>query len=139
MKKAQSVVMYSVLMIILGTIIFTSVFLLSTSIEKSGSEELTILNEDTLLAKIENKILDMKKISQYSQTNIETLMEIPSDIGGQEYSVLGYNDKIKVRVLSSTPLDRERKIGSGIQCSGLSFPPTIHLIYNLSTNSVTIK
>jgi len=139
MKKGQSVLMYGIIMLILGVIMFTSIFLLSDSIHSSGSEELTYLNSNTILAKVENKILDMKTISEHSNTNVETLMDIPEKIGKQHYSIVGYNDRLKIRILSENPSNQERKLGLGITASGVSFPPTIHLFYNLSTNSVTIK
>ena len=139
MKKAQTISFYGFIVIILGFIIFSSTFFIANSLRDASSRDFAIMSGDTILAKIENKILDIKAIATFGNNEVTASLYLPKRLGNQEYSILGTGEKIKIRVSGPTPISRDRKIGNNIQCSGVSFPPKIILLYNASTNSVTIK
>ena len=138
MKKAQYVMMYGILTILLGVIVLTSVFMLSGSIRQSSSKEMAVLISDTILAKAENDILGSKALGKFSHNEVRTIMELPKKIGGQEYSIVGGNDKLRVRIFGEDTVIRQRKMGSDITTQGVAFPPFMEIIYDPSSNSVTI-
>jgi len=138
MKKAQYVMMYGVLTILLGVIVLTSVFMLSGSIRQSSSKEMAILISDTILAKAENDILGSKALGKFSRNEVRTIIELPRRIGGQEYSIVGGDDKLRVRIFGEDTVIRQRKMGSDISTYGVAFPPQMEIVYDPSTNSVTI-
>ncbi|UCD03808.1 MAG: hypothetical protein JSW73_04690 [Candidatus Woesearchaeota archaeon] len=139
MKKAQSVMIYGILTVVLGVIVLSSTFMLSKSISESNSKEMAILISDTILAKAENKILESKALGEFSDNEIRFIIDLPKRIGNREYSIVGGGDKLSVRILGTDTIIRKRKIGSNITTYGISFPPSMEIIYDPFTNSVTIK
>lgn len=123
---------------LMGIIILGAVFALSNTIRDSNSKQMSSLLADTLLSKIEGKILDLTSIARASGSSSQLLMNVPSEFGNQEYRIIGRGHEIIVRTMGTQSIARSRKI-SEVGVKGVGTPPQIKLYYNISTNNVTIR
>ena len=137
-RGGVNIIMYGILTILMGVIIMGSVFALSVSIRRSNAKEMSILLSDSILSKIENKIIDLKSISAVSNSNSTAVMNLPSKIGTQNYNIVGSNDNLIIRVYGQDSIIRQKKI-ENVYIKGIGTPPDITLEYNVNTNYVTIK